>query len=150
MTPHGGGMISPRAFVAAGVRSRPARCIIASRGRVGQAIGSLVERGAVRFIHTELHRDGRSDFIVCDDEREVARAALDFTTTKDTILEHGPHILAAGEWIAFSRTDYSAVPPDIRAGCLARIAYILPEGRKIVVQHPDNRLQEVDLANSRM
>jgi hypothetical protein len=115
-------------------------------GRVDRAITSLVERGIVQFPHTESRRDALSYFIVCDDERAVARAALDFTTANDNVLEHGPHTLAAGEWIAFTRTDYSTVPPDLRAGRLARIAYILPEGRRIVVQHPDNRLQEVDLA----
>jgi hypothetical protein len=115
-------------------------------GRVDRAITSLAELGILQFAHAESRRDAPGDFVVCDDEREVARVALDFATANDNVLEHGPHTLAAGEWIAFTRTDYSTVPPDLRTGRLARIAYILPEGRRIVVHHPDDRLQEVDLA----
>lgn len=115
-------------------------------GRVDRAINSLVDRGIVQFSRNESRRDAASDYIVHDDEREVSRAALDFNSANDNALEHGPHTLAAGEWIAFTRTDYSTVPPDLRAGRLAQIAFILPEGRRIVVRHPDDSLQEIDLA----
>lgn len=115
-------------------------------GRVERAITSLAQLGVLQFVHADPRNDSSNDFFVSDDEREVARAALNFTTANGDGLEHGPHTLAAGQWIAFTRTDYSTVPPDLRAGRLARIAFILPAGRRIVIQHPDERLQEVDLA----
>ena len=115
-------------------------------GRVERAIHALAKLGVLHFGRAGSHNEAPRDFVVCDDEREVARAAANIATASDDGLEHGPHTLAAGQWIAFTRTDYSTVPPNLSAGRLARIAYILPEGRRIVVQHPDDRLQEVDLA----
>jgi len=115
-------------------------------GRVERAIHALAKRGVLHFGQAKSQNEAPPDFVVCDDEREVARAAANIATASDDGLEHGPNTLAVGQWIAFTRTDYSTVPPNLRAGRLARIAYILPEGRKIVVQHPDDRLQEVDLA----
>jgi hypothetical protein len=114
-------------------------------GRIDAAMRALAARGLLQF-GADISRPRLvSDFLVCDDERDVAHFARSPSSVTASFLDHGPHVLTEGQWVAITRTDYSTTPPNLRAGRLALIDHILPEGRRVLLRHVDDTLQEVDL-----
>jgi hypothetical protein len=85
------------------------------------------------------------DFLVCDDVRRIAQLENLQTIAGGEAIDHGRHQLMPGDWIKFTKTDYRLTPPSRREGRLARIEYILPKQRQIVVEHAAGGLEEIDL-----
>jgi hypothetical protein len=104
-------------------------------GLIGRAVERMAQQGLLSFAPVDdIASETRFDFVVCNDPRRIADTDRRLQTrrveeygsiaTVTIQLPRGPIVLCSGQWIAFTRTDYSARPPRIRAGELAQIVDI--------------------------
>jgi hypothetical protein len=124
-------------------------------GLIGSAAELLAQQKAVTFGRTDDPiEDSTFDFVVCDDlgRRKQLNEAL-----RSRKREQGglgppvqvghplkPHQLSKGEWIVFTRTDYSVRPPRIIAGELAQILEIDVDRGAIRALLADGHTQTID------
>jgi MobA/MobL family len=116
-------------------------------GRVDHALWLLDQHGSLQFEADDPPSGRAPEFILCDDMHQLAQMNTGDRVTNAIKLEYGLYTFAPHDWVAFTDTDYSQIPPTIRKGRLAQVVGILPEGWRILVRHPDDTLQEIDLQN---
>lgn len=114
-------------------------------GRVEHALWLLDQQSALQFEVDDPPSGTAPEFIVCDDMYQLAQINTGERVTNAITLEYGLYTFAPQDWIAFTDTDYRQIPPTIRKGRLAQVVGILPEGWRILIRHPDDTLEEVDL-----
>lgn len=116
------------------------------------AIEMLSRAGILEF--GPMH-DGEAhsfDFLVSDDQHRIVMANQN-SNPGEGMLEHGPDWFSPGDWIVFTKTDYGddllpkfpPIPPTLRENRLAQFIGILPEGRRILISHAREDLEEIDL-----
>ena len=122
-----------------------------SCGWPGPAIEMLGRAGILEFEPT--HDDGAEDydFLVSDDPYRIAMTNQN-SNPGEGLLEHGPDWFSPGDWITFTKTDYGddltperrPISPTVRENRLAQFIGV-PEGRRILISHGDEDLEEIDL-----
>ena len=119
-------------------------------GLIGRAIKSIMDSFAFAPVDDADDDALLADFTVCDDPRRVA-ALNDRQQTlihPDSValdLPNGKIVLRRDQWITFTKTDYSARPPRIRAGLLAKVVEIDLERNTIRFLLPDGETETIAL-----
>jgi hypothetical protein len=115
-------------------------------GRIDRALEFLEQAELLEFAPADdSDLPSVFDFLVCDDVRRIALLENRQTIAGGEAIDYGRHRLMPGDWIKFTKTDYRLTPLTRREGRLARIEYVLPKERKIVVEHAAGGLEEIDL-----
>lgn len=120
-------------------------------GLIRNAVRAMDKKGALQFVKEQIsNASGDSGFAVFDEDvaKINARFRPDQTAanaSSGAAILRGSHLnFAVGEWISFSRTDYSTCPPVVRAGRLAKIAHIM--GSNLVLECDGGGSAILDLA----
>lgn len=123
-------------------------------GLVGQAVQSMAPALKFAPVDDASADEGLADFIICDDPRRVAstnQRLQALRAHKDSVkldLPRGSLLLCRDQWIVFTQTDYSARPPRIRAGALAKIIEIDVERHTISVSLSGGETELIELSKA--
>jgi hypothetical protein len=126
-------------------------------GLVDRAVATLHERGMLRFAAADgPELVSTADFVVCDDNRRIdavnkrissVRAAADHAEAGFEFSLPGRSLqLWLGQWITVTGTDYTVLPPVLRAGQLGQIIELSPGEQTIRVQLANGSTAAIDLA----
>ncbi len=126
-------------------------------GRVDRAVAAMHARGQIYFAAgDDMKFDEAPEFLVCDDTKRLRlmNESLSAAHEESGALEPGTAVgpthlalqLRKGQWIAVTQTDYTTLPPAIRAGQIAQVMDLLSDRQTIRVQLRDGAVQDIDLA----
>ena len=117
-------------------------------GLIGPALKAM--EPVLRFAPAEADMCD-ADFLVCDDPRRLTeeneRASHSGTDAAVIAVKarRANFELREGAWVVFTATDYSARPPRVRAGRMAKLALINRSTGEIHVALPDGTTERINL-----